>query len=269
MKKTFFLFSVLALFAMGRAQTTTQLTSPVGIGVSSANADLHIHESSPTEVWPGITPDGMGGRDQNSPGDYYTTLRLTNTHTMTGETDGFVIEQKNKIVTLRQHEYSNLYLYGYNDVGLEIDSLGKMGLGATVLTGYKLNIGGKTHVAGDLSSDGSLTALGGTFSGAVTIGSGFACSATGVVRAKEVRVTLDGWSDFVFDDGYRLPSLLELESYVRSHRHLPDIPSAVEVEANGVDLGEMNARLLQKVEELTLYIIDLQKQIDELKNQQK
>lgn len=55
----------------------------------------------------------------------------------------------------------------------------------------------------------------------------------------------------------------------RPNRHLPDIPSAKEVEENGVDLGEMNAKLLQKVEELTLYVIDLQKQIDELKNNQK
>ncbi len=66
-----------------------------------------------------------------------------------------------------------------------------------------------------------------------------------------------------------LPSLSEVESYITRHRHLPGIPSAKEVENNGVDLGEMNAKLLQKVEELTLYVIDLQKQIDELKNQQK
>ena len=78
-------------------------------------------------------------------------------------------------------------------------------------------------------------------------------------------VTLSGWSDFVFDEDYRLPSLYELEKYVTTNRHLPDIPSAKEVEDNGVDLCEMNAKLLQKVEELTLYVIDLQKQIDELK----
>ena len=64
-------------------------------------------------------------------------------------------------------------------------------------------------------------------------------------------------------------SLYELEKYVHTNRHLPDIPSAKEVEDNGVDLGEMNAKLLQKVEELTLYVIDLQKQIDELKNNPK
>ena len=90
----------------------------------------------------------------------------------------------------------------------------------------------------------------------------------GQVKTKSLKVTLDGWSDFVFDDGYRLPTLAELEQYVKAHRHLPDIPSAAEVEQEGVDLGQMNALLLQKVEELTLYVIDLQKQIDELKNQQ-
>ena len=73
----------------------------------------------------------------------------------------------------------------------------------------------------------------------------------------------------MFDDDYRLSSLPELEQYIKVNRHLPDIPSAKDVEDNGVDLGEMNAKLLQKVEELTLYVIDLQKQIDELKQQKK
>ncbi len=80
-----------------------------------------------------------------------------------------------------------------------------------------------------------------------------------------MKVTLSGWSDFVFDESYRLPSLSELERYVKENRHLPDIPTESEVKQGGVDLGEMNALLLQKVEELTLYIIDLQKQINELK----
>ena len=56
------------------------------------------------------------------------------------------------------------------------------------------------------------------------------------------------------------------DNAVTAHRHLPDVPSAAEVEENGVDAGEMNKLLLQKVEELTLYVIDLQKQIDELKS---
>ena len=88
----------------------------------------------------------------------------------------------------------------------------------------------------------------------------------GSLKVKDLRVTLTDWSDFVFDDGYNLRPLGEVERYIEANRHLPDIPSAQEVEEEGVDVGEMNKLLLQKVEELTLYIIDLQKQIDELKS---
>ena len=88
----------------------------------------------------------------------------------------------------------------------------------------------------------------------------------GSLKVKDLRVTLTDWSDFVFDDGYRLMPLGEVERYIDANRHLPDIPSAQEVEEEGVDVGEMNKLLLQKVEELTLYVIDLQKQVEELKS---
>ena len=75
------------------------------------------------------------------------------------------------------------------------------------------------------------------------------------------------WPDYVFGSDYSLMSLKELEQYVNTHRHLPNVPSAKEIEEKGdVDLGAMNAILLEKVEELTRYVIDLQNQIDELKN---
>ena len=93
-------------------------------------------------------------------------------------------------------------------------------------------------------------------------------SVNGTVLAKAVRVTTNAtyWPDYVFGSDYKLMTLSELESYVNENRHLPGIPSASEVEEKGsVDLGEMNTLLLQKVEELTRYIINLQKQIDELK----
>ena len=91
----------------------------------------------------------------------------------------------------------------------------------------------------------------------------------GEVLAKSVRVNTSNtyWPDYVFGDDYNLMSLRELEQYVKAHKHLPGIPSAQEVEEQGdVDLGAMNALLLEKVEELTRYVIDLQNQIDELKN---
>ena len=88
-------------------------------------------------------------------------------------------------------------------------------------------------------------------------------SVNGGVRAKEV-VVETGWSDFVFEDGYVLLSLAEVEAFIAQYGHLPDIPSAAEVAADGVSLGEMDARLLQKIEELTLHMIVLEKRITQL-----
>ena len=71
------------------------------------------------------------------------------------------------------------------------------------------------------------------------------------------------WADYVFLDDYKLKSLEELEQYIKMKKHLPNIPSAKEVERDGIELGSMNTKLLEKVEELTLYIIQQQKQMNE------
>jgi hypothetical protein len=86
----------------------------------------------------------------------------------------------------------------------------------------------------------------------------------GTIRATEVKVET-AWADFVFKPDYKLRTLSEVEQFIKANNHLPEIPSEAEVKENGIGLGEMNAKLLQKVEELTLYLIDLQKQIEELK----
>ena len=91
----------------------------------------------------------------------------------------------------------------------------------------------------------------------------------GVIRAKEVLVEPTGWSDFVFKKEYKLLPLSEVESHINEKGHLPEIPSANEVAENGIGLSEMNAKLLQKVEELTLYVIQLNKEIELLKNNSK
>ena len=82
----------------------------------------------------------------------------------------------------------------------------------------------------------------------------------GDIHAEEVKVDLNvPGPDYVFDEDYDLPSLEELQNYIRENRHLPEVPSAKEMEANGIDLGEMNLLLLKKVEELTLHLIEHQK----------
>lgn len=87
----------------------------------------------------------------------------------------------------------------------------------------------------------------------------------GVVCSQMSVLDIESWPDFVFNNDYKLMNLYELEQYINKNQHLPEVPSAEEVSANGIDLGKMNAILLQKLEELTLHVIELQKQIDELK----
>jgi len=81
----------------------------------------------------------------------------------------------------------------------------------------------------------------------------------GTIRANEVIVDT-GWADYVFEDSYRLAPLSEVERHIKDKKHLPGIPSAKEVEEHGVSMGEMQSKLLSKVEELTLHLIRLEKE---------
>ncbi|SHF79396.1 hypothetical protein SAMN03080594_107160 [Arenibacter palladensis] len=103
--------------------------------------------------------------------------------------------------------------------------------------------------------------------GITNVPNGYALAVDGNVLAEEIRVELSqNWPDFVFTKNYDLPTLKEVERHILEKGHLENIPSAAEVRLNGIMLGEMNAKLLQKIEELTLYIIDQQKEIEELKH---
>ncbi|WP_425237727.1 hypothetical protein [Ulvibacterium sp.] len=89
----------------------------------------------------------------------------------------------------------------------------------------------------------------------------------GTVHSKEVKVDLVGWADYVFTEGYKLPTLEEVQKHIQEKGHLINIPSAAEVETNGIELGEMNRLLLEKIEELTLYTLEQQKTIQYLINE--
>jgi len=91
----------------------------------------------------------------------------------------------------------------------------------------------------------------------------------GTIHAKEVDVDVNIPADYVFKSDYNLMSLNDVEKYVKTNSHLPDIPSAEEITKNGFKMGEMQNKLLQKVEELTLYVIEQQKKIDELEKKLK
>jgi hypothetical protein len=81
------------------------------------------------------------------------------------------------------------------------------------------------------------------------------------IRTRKVKVDQATWPDYVFYDGYKLPPLPEVESFIKKNNHLPGVPSAAEVKKEGLDLGEGQAVLLKKIEELTLYVIEQNKKI--------
>lgn len=95
--------------------------------------------------------------------------------------------------------------------------------------------------------------------------SGYRLSVEGKIRAREIVVDNSTWADYVFDDGYKLRSLKEVAEFISKEGHLPDVPSAETVATNGVQIGEMQATLLRKIEELTLYVIAQSREIERLK----
>jgi hypothetical protein len=88
----------------------------------------------------------------------------------------------------------------------------------------------------------------------------------GIIGATEVMVSNTLWSDYVFRPDYRLRPLSEVNAYIQAHHHLPDIPSEAEVKEKGVSVGEMQAMLLAKIEELTLHMIEQERQNHELRD---
>lgn len=91
----------------------------------------------------------------------------------------------------------------------------------------------------------------------------------GTITAKKVKVTQSGWPDYVFNKNYTLPNLQQVEQYINRYHHLPGIASEQEVKENGLDLGDNQANLLKKIEELTLYVIQQNKELEQLKSENK
>ncbi len=89
----------------------------------------------------------------------------------------------------------------------------------------------------------------------------------GKIKSEEIKVEVINAPDYVFEEDYPLRSIEETDQFIKQHKHLPEIPSAKEMESNGVELGEMNMKLLKKVEELTLYLIEQNKEIKSLKKE--
>lgn len=253
---------ILALAVAFMAMPFCTVAQHNGVNTNAPNATWHIHSTE--EVIDVFVPqpprtDSTGTRDFDPPTPpdpnehhYQATLLITNSNTGTDTTDGLLVRQLDGDVTISQQESGLLRLQNH-DARLVMNTYG-MGVGSNY-SGYKFNVEGKARFSTEVKMLGTLT-----------IDSGFSCDTTGNMKVKHLKVTLTDWPDYVFGGDYRPMPLNELEAYLNENSHLPGVPSAETVEKEGADLGEMNRVLIEKIEELTLYIIDLQKQIDELKS---
>jgi hypothetical protein len=114
----------------------------------------------------------------------------------------------------------------------------------------RLHVGGNAYI--------------GTTSG--TPAAGYQLSVKGKIISEEVKVQLSAsWPDYVFSDDYKLPDLADLEKYIITNKHLPNIPAAADIEKNGFELGDMQRRSIEKIEELTLLMLQMNKQNIEMK----
>ncbi|MBT2564395.1 hypothetical protein J7E50_06845 [Pedobacter sp. ISL-68] len=136
------------------------------------------------------------------------------------------------------------------------DATGKMILGTRRMFDKK-NVGQQWFYGDDIVIDG----VGNIGIGTLTPKEKL--SVFGTVRAVEVKVESTGWPDYVFAKDYKTGTLKELEAYIKTNQHLPEIPSAEVIEKEGLALGEMNKKLLKNLEELTLHVIDQNKQLME------
>lgn len=163
----------------------------------------------------------------------------------TGRSAGiFFSKSAVNIGTLDKDQPISFYTAG-TELRMSIDPEGNVGIGVASPQ-YKLQVAG-----------------GAKFDNQVIIDAG-GLYVNGEVKAKKFHASLTPFPDFVFEPDYKLISINEVESFINEHGHLPGVPNAATVEKNGIELGEMNALLLQKIEELTLYIIALEKKMHAL-----
>lgn len=93
----------------------------------------------------------------------------------------------------------------------------------------------------------------------------FVVEANGLTRARKIKVDADVWADYVFEEDYRLMPLAEVENFVKEHKHLPSVPSEKAMMEEGIDVAEMNVKMMEKIEELTLYLIEQNKELEKVK----
>lgn len=210
------------LFTGGQPRFSMNAYGSIGIGITAPLADLHIEKANSS------------------------IIRLS-TNNSPGGPDGYYTEIINKYdfaesFAIRHHGYNIIKSKG-NAEAIEIGHSVGTAVGINLITAS----GGKTTIP-----NGKVVI--GNYNTAVP---DYLLSVKGNIVAQKVKVTQTNWADYVFDSSYSLMPLQDVATYITTNKHLPFVPSAAVVEKEGIDIGESQATLLRKIEELTLYMIEM------------
>lgn len=202
----------------------------------------------------------------NSSGGIVQTLR--NTHDGNSAISGLrmgndVGVNRFEMFTLSSN-YSTSGAYVADGSSVTNEGAGGLSIGGTGSSGVL-----RFYTGGSTSSNERMRILSSGNIGIGTITPDEKLTVAGKIHSREIKVTATAGADFVFEEDYKLRSLPETENFIRNNKHLPEIASAEEMKKNGILLGEMNIKLLQKIEELTLYLIEKDKQVTELQERVK
>ena len=256
-------------------------TGNIGIGLTAPLAPLHIKNDLEALRIQGDNPylsfynnaGALKGFLQSGGNNFYlgtpssnTTgimqLYLQNTPIMTLQPNGFVgIGTANPTAAKLTVQTNFGYGFAHTD-------------GTTTIASFINGAGGwfgtkSNHPLLFYTNDGSpqMTLLQNGNFGIGTSNPTYKLAVNGTIRSKEIIVEAAPWPDYVFNNNYTLPGLDELEKFIQQNNHLPNMPSAKEVEENGLHVGDVQKRLMEKIEELTLYIFQLDKKIKKLEEE--
>ena len=205
-----------------KVRMTIDHEGKVGIGTVRPLANFHV-KSNAWSIFEGASYNQLNVRHTGNSG---WGLLLTNSDGTANDNYHFSTSGNNNSTAVVNVNKDALHLGTDNKVRMTIDHEGKVGIGTLTP-----------------DNDASLTVKGN-------------------ISAREIKVTATaGGADFVFEDDYSLNSLDQVEKFTKENKHLPEIPSAKEMERDGINLAELNIKLLQKVEELTLYLIEQNKEM--------
>lgn len=277
MKKIIFSISISILSFSTQAQNYFPASGNCGInGFSAAalpNSNLQVHgtQNYLTVGCGGLCGHGITAR-----------IGMTNTTTGSGIYDGAELRMSEKIFVINNQESdgalnisvgsAKLYLDGANN-RIWAGSAGGQAINNqySAFNFYSPNTTNAMSIKATGASAHGLSIQTNTTANAIqvfgaTLTRSFKVTGAGEVFARKYTTTLNSIPDYVFEPNYKLMPLNELKDYVLKNKHLPNIPSAKEYAEKDVDLGELNRLLLEKVEELTLYILQQEERLKELEN---